>query len=86
MACRRRAAAAQEFRIETDVYVGDEEEPASHTVTLFEKSAVYEFIDNPEQVDRLPRRRAKGDPGQFILLDAAIAAPHRRRRRARRRS
>jgi hypothetical protein len=61
-------ASAQEFRIETDVYVGDEEAPSSHTVTLFERTAVYEFIDNPEQV--IIYRQATGDhEAQFILLD-----------------
>ncbi|HEX6963918.1 MAG TPA: hypothetical protein VF175_18770 [Lacipirellula sp.] len=62
--------AAQEFRIETEVYVGDEEEPASHTVTLFEKSAVYEFIDNPKQII-VYNKNAEGENAQFILLDPA---------------
>jgi hypothetical protein len=65
-----RVALAQEFRIETDVYVGDEEAPSSHTVTLFEKSAVYEFVDKPEQV--IVYRQTNEDRlGQFILLDPA---------------
>jgi hypothetical protein len=63
-------ALAQEFRVETDVYVGDEEAPVSHTVTLFERSAVYEFVDKPEQV--IVYREAAGDhKAEFILLDAA---------------
>ncbi len=70
LACPAASALAQEFRIETDVFVGDDEQPVSHTVTLFEKSAVYEFIDDPEQVIVYrpdgPERKA-----QFILLDAA---------------
>jgi hypothetical protein len=65
-----RFAAAQEFRIETEVFIGDAEEPASHTVTLFEKSAVYEFIDNPEQVI-VYRPTTVEHAAQFILLDAA---------------
>jgi hypothetical protein len=58
----------QEFRIETEVYLGDEEEPVGHTVTLFEKSAVYEFIDNPKQII-IYRKNAEGEDAQFILLD-----------------
>jgi len=61
-------AQSQEFRIETDVYVGEEEAPASHTVTLFEKSAVYEFVDKPNQVI-VYRTSSEGRPAQFILLD-----------------
>lgn len=65
-----RFGAAQEFRIETYVYIGDAEEATSHTVTLFEKSAVYEFVDNPEQVI-VYRQTSPEHPAQFILLDAA---------------
>jgi hypothetical protein len=68
--CVARPAAAQEFRIETFVYVSDAEEAASHTVTVFEKSAVYEFVDAPEQVI-VYRTAAEGGAGQFILLDPA---------------
>lgn len=64
------SARGQEFRLETDVYVGDAEEPASHTVTLFEESAVYEFTDNPAQTI-IYREPAEGRPAQFILLDHA---------------
>jgi hypothetical protein len=59
---------AQEFRIETDVYIGEEEAPASHTVTLFEKSAVYDFSDDPEQI-AIYRGGSEDRPAQFILLD-----------------
>ena len=68
LACLATSVVAQEFRIETDVYVGDEEKSVSHTVTLFEKSAVYEFVDEPEQVI-VYRRGADENSGQFILLD-----------------
>ena len=61
-------AAAQEFRIETDVYMGDEPDVISHTVTLFEKSAVYEFVDDPEQVV-VYRTGDSQRAAQFILLD-----------------
>jgi hypothetical protein len=59
---------AQEFRIETDVYIGEEETAASHTVTLFEKAAVYDFSDNPKQIV-IYRGESEGRPAQFILLD-----------------
>lgn len=68
-ACR--PAVAQEFRIETDVYVGDDEKSTSHTVTLFEKAAVYEFIDEPEQVI-IYRQGTDGAPSRFIVLDAGL--------------
>jgi hypothetical protein len=59
---------AQEFRIETKVFIGDEETPASQTVTLFEKSAVYEFVENPPQII-VYRDGGQNKPAQFILLD-----------------
>jgi hypothetical protein len=61
---------AQEFRIETTVYIGDAEEPASRSVTLFEKSAVYEFLENPEQIF-VYREVSDEHPAQFILLNGA---------------
>lgn len=64
------SAAAPEFRIETDVYVGEEVEPASHTVTLFEEYAVYEFSDNPAQTI-VYREPTEGGPSHFIILDPA---------------
>lgn len=70
IACSMHHAAAQEFRIETEVFVGDAEEPSSRTVTLFEKSAVYEFVDDPDQVI-VYRQTTNDSPGQFILLDPA---------------
>jgi hypothetical protein len=69
LSCLTSLATAQEFRIETDVFLGDEEAPTSHTVTLFEKSAVYEFIDSPAQTI-VYRRGDTDDSSIFILLDA----------------
>lgn len=63
-------ASAQEFRIETDVFIGEEETSASHSVTLFEKSAVYEFNENPGEII-VYRPGDEGRPAQFILLDLA---------------
>lgn len=65
-----RGVAAQEFRIETFVYVGGEEQPVSRTTTLFENSAVYEFVDKPDQII-VYRHAGGGDSGVFILLDPA---------------
>lgn len=61
-------AVGQEFRIETEIYIGEETEPVSHTVTLFERGAVYEFIDKPQQII-VYRQGQEGKAGQFILLD-----------------
>lgn len=68
LSCLAPNAAAQEFRIETDVFLGEEEQPHSQTTTLFEKSAVYEFIDNPAQTI-VYRRGSSDDASLFILLD-----------------
>lgn len=70
LVCLATSGAAQEFRIETDVFFGDEEQPTSQTATLFEKSAVYEFIDKPAQTI-VYRRGATDDASLFILLDPA---------------
>lgn len=62
-------ALSQELRIETDVY--NEAEPdksLSHTVTLFDKNTVYDFVDEPEQI-AIFRAPSPGHGGQFILLD-----------------
>jgi len=61
---------ADDFRIETKVYVGDEKEPASTTTTLFQGGVVYDFLDVPEQV-AVFRKPGGGKPGRFILLDPA---------------
>jgi hypothetical protein len=59
--------AAEGFRIETTILVGDEEEPASRTTTLFLDGIVYDFLEQPAQVAVF--RHPTGDkPGRFILL------------------
>lgn len=67
-------ARAEEFRIETKIYVGDEKEPASETTTLFLDGVVYDFLAKPEQICVF-RKPGGGKPGRFILLD-----PERRQR------
>lgn len=68
------ACYAEELRIETKVFGGDEEEekPLSHTVTLFDKNTVYDFVENPEQI-AIFRAPTPGSGGQFILLDVGSA-------------
>lgn len=66
-------AQSHDFRIETNVYVGDEPEPVSHTVTLFASGVVYDFVDGglgdtPQEI-AVFRRPTAARPGQFILLD-----------------
>ncbi len=59
---------AEGLRIETDVYLGDEVEPLSHNVTLFDSGTVYDFTENPDQITVF-RPSTSTRPGQFILLD-----------------
>ncbi len=61
-------AVAEEFRIQTRVFVGDEEQPVSETTTLFLDGVVYDFLDTPSQV-AVFRKPGGGRPGRFILLD-----------------
>ena len=63
-------AHADGFRIATKVYVGEEkpkQKPVSETTTLFLDGAVYDFLDQPEQI-AVFRKPAGDKPGQFILL------------------
>ncbi len=67
------ASHAQELRIETKVFGAEEdEEPLSHTVTLFDKNTVYDFVEEPEQI-AIFRAPSPGSGGQFILLDVGSA-------------
>ena len=62
---------AEGFRIETKIYVGEENEeaePVSETTTLFLDGAVYDFLEKPEQT-AVFRKPASGKPGQFTLLN-----------------
>ena len=61
-------AVAEDFRIETKVYVGDEEEPVSKSTTLFQGGIVYDFLATPEQI-AVFRKPGGGQSGRFILLD-----------------
>ena len=59
---------AEGFRIETKIFVGDEEEPVSETTTLFLEGVVYDFLAAPAQI-AVFRHPTGGKPGRFILLD-----------------
>lgn len=67
-----RVFAAESFRIETKIYIGEEKEgkvvePVSKTTTLFQNGTVYDFLEQPEQTAVF--RKPMGDkPGRFILL------------------
>lgn len=58
---------ADDFRIETKVFVGDEKVPVSETTTLFLGGAVYDFLKKPEQTAVF--RKPGSGPGQFVLLN-----------------
>jgi hypothetical protein len=59
-------AAADDFRIETKVFVGKETEPASEDLTLFRGEQVYDFLDKPKEVTVFDKPRSR-----VILLDPA---------------
>jgi hypothetical protein len=61
-------ASAQQLRIETHVFVDDETEPASHNITLFDSTTVYDFGESPELI-AVFRAPTASHPGGFILLD-----------------
>src|SRR5688572_9223445 len=61
-------SSAEEFRIETKIYVGDEAAPVSETSTLFLDGVVYDFLKQPPQT-AVFRKPTGGKPGRFILLD-----------------
>ena len=57
-------AKTTDFRIDTKVYVGDEQQPNNSITTLFRGGVVYDFMTSPERVAIYdPQRR------RFILLD-----------------
>jgi hypothetical protein len=61
-------ATAEGFRIETKIFVDNEDEPASTATTLFLEGVVYDFLGEPEQI-AVFRKPGGGKPGRFILLD-----------------
>jgi len=58
-------ADADEFRVDTDVYVGSQEKPIAENVTLFCNGLVYDFPrTGPEEITVFDPSR-----GRFVLLD-----------------
>jgi hypothetical protein len=57
-------ASAQDFRVDTEVFYGDEKEPAIEALTIFVDGRVYDFLLSQQEI-------AVFDPprGQFTLLD-----------------
>lgn len=57
--------AAQDFRVETDVFVGKQKEPLAQYLTLFQASTIYDFaLAGSQQVTVFDVTR-----GRFLLLD-----------------
>lgn len=60
-----RAAEVQEFRVDTEIFVGEEKEPAAETLTLFTGGRVYDFLlTGPEEITLFDAQR-----GRFTLID-----------------
>jgi len=62
------SSTAEGFRIETQVFVGEQKEAVSETTTLFLDGVVYDFLKKPEQT-AVFRKPGGGKPGQFTLLN-----------------
>lgn len=59
------SAAAEDFRVETDVFVAKQKEPFAQNLTLFTDGLVYDFpLLGPEEITVLDPGR-----GRFVLLD-----------------
>src|SRR5882724_2304530 len=59
-------AAADDFRIESKIFVGKESEPSSENLTLFRGGQVYDFLTKPSETTVFDKPR-----GRVILLDPA---------------
>jgi hypothetical protein len=65
LAAAAAAATGQEFRIDTELFVGNQKEPAAETLTLFTGGIIYDFLlTKPEEVTMFDPHR-----GRFTLLD-----------------
>ncbi|MEM7456778.1 MAG: hypothetical protein AAF456_20715 [Planctomycetota bacterium] len=63
-------SSAQEFRIDTDVYLGSGRQPVSHNITLFSDGVIYDFQMSPT-TDAAPIEIAIFDSRDmsFVLVD-----------------
>jgi hypothetical protein len=60
-------SSAEEFRIDTEIFIGDGKEPAAEMLTIFSQGMVYDFqLMGPEEITMLDTVR-----GRFTLLDPA---------------
>ncbi len=59
---------AENFRVETKVFHGDDKTPLNETTTLFHNGKVYDFLQSPDQTAVFIRPNGS-KPGRFILLD-----------------
>ena len=57
-------ATAEDFRVETQIYVGDQEAPASTNVTRFKGSVVWDFAGDGSEIVVFDKAR-----GRFAMLD-----------------
>lgn len=60
--------AAENFRIETQIFEGENEQPVSETTTLFCDGVVYDFLKDPQQTAVFKKPNGK-NAGRFILLN-----------------
>ena len=65
-------APAQEFRLETEIFIGEEEKPVSHNLTLFTNRTVYDF-QMSNDADPQPTQIVIYDSRDrsFVLVDVA---------------
>ena len=64
--CFAADAHAEDLRIESRIYVGEEASPAYRNLTLFQRHVVYDFIDGPAGETTI----YESHTGTFTLLDA----------------
>ena len=63
--CAARPGRAQEFRMETDVFVEDAKEPVGETLTIFSNGLVYDFLlTGIEEITLFDRKRSR-----LVLMD-----------------
>ena len=64
-------AAAEDFRVDTEVFNGDEKEPFAESLTLFAGGRVYDFLLNePQEITITRAMRADGG-----LIVGSIGGP-----------
>ncbi len=61
-----RLAAAEDFRVENAVYVGDEKEPRIVSTTIFLSGIVYDYLKSPAEITVFDKSN-----GRFVLLDVS---------------